>query len=81
MPHEHDALTEFDLWCTCVHVRDAQRYRVLPDFHMVLCDDCVRRGPDAMSMDDLMTECLDCLQDQLGPVDWNRPTGYRVDRN
>jgi hypothetical protein len=33
-----------------------------------------------MPMDDLMTECLDGLQDQLGPIDWNRPTSYRVDR-
>ena len=81
MPHEHDTLTESVMWCTCRHVQDAQRYHVLPDFRMVLCDDCVRRGPDSLSMDDLLTECVDCVQDQLGLIDWTRPTGYQVDRH
>jgi hypothetical protein len=52
----------------------------MPDFKMVVCDSCLERGPDAMPQHELKTVCPDCVEQDIGPIDWTRADGYAVAR-
>ena len=84
MPHEHthtEVVDESRMWMVCDHAQNAEHYHVMPVYRVVVCDACLEAGPESFELDQCATTCPVCLEDDIGPIDWSRWQGYRVDRN